>query len=326
MAENNISPKISIIVPVYKVEQYLHRCLDSIVAQTFTDWECILVDDGSPDNSGTICDEYAAKDTRFRAIHQKNAGVAAARNAGLDVANGELIGFVDSDDWVSYTMLQDLFEKVSENDADVVLGGYYLTDGNKEYDTILPQEGLLSMPKDFATKWQGPCAKLIKKSVLHKNNIRFPEGITLAEDLFFTFRVYYSSGKILGLAKPCYYYYQNENSVCHAITEKNVLDEISIVGKIEQILKEGNTAKEWSDFLIDRKVSAKNKLILTIKNPDFKNWCNCFPELSNKTVLKQTSFAYRPIVFFASLKLFFVSKTILFICRYLKRNYRKIRN
>ena len=94
------NPKISIIVPVYKVEKYLHRCLDSIVNQTFTDWECILIDDGSPDNSGIICDEYAQMDRRFKVIHQENKGVSAARNAGLDVAKGEWIGFVDSDDWI----------------------------------------------------------------------------------------------------------------------------------------------------------------------------------------------------------------------------------
>lgn len=99
-------PKISIIVPVYKVEKYLHRCLDSIVAQTFTDWECILVDDGSPDGSGKICDEYAEKDGRFKVFHQENQGVSAARNKGLDNAKGEWIGFVDSDDWVSKEYFQ----------------------------------------------------------------------------------------------------------------------------------------------------------------------------------------------------------------------------
>lgn len=99
-------PKISIIVPVYKVEKYLHRCLDSIVAQNFTDWECILVDDGSPDGSGKICDEYAEKDGRFKVFHQENQRVSAARNKGLDNAKGEWIGFVDSDDWVSKDYFQ----------------------------------------------------------------------------------------------------------------------------------------------------------------------------------------------------------------------------
>lgn len=95
MKEN---PQISIIIPVYKAEKYLHDCLDSIAAQTFADWECILIDDGSPDSSGMICEEYAARDSRFIAVHQKNGGVSAARNAGLAIARGDWIGFVDADD------------------------------------------------------------------------------------------------------------------------------------------------------------------------------------------------------------------------------------
>ena len=95
-------PKISIIVPVYKVEKYLNRCLDSIIAQTYTDWECILIDDGSPDNSGKICDEYAEKNSRFVVIHQENTGSAEARNIALKNANGEYIICVDSDDWVEF--------------------------------------------------------------------------------------------------------------------------------------------------------------------------------------------------------------------------------
>ena len=102
------NPLISVIVPVYKVEQYLHRCVDSILAQTYTNLEIILIDDGSPDRSGAICDEYAAKDSRIRVIHQKNAGLGAARNAGLDVCSGEYIAFVDSDDTLPEDALEQL--------------------------------------------------------------------------------------------------------------------------------------------------------------------------------------------------------------------------
>jgi len=94
------TPFISFIVPVYNVEDYLHECVDSIIGQTCGDWELILIDDGSPDRCPQICDEYAAKDNRIKVIHQRNAGVAAARNAGLDAAQGEWIWFVDSDDWI----------------------------------------------------------------------------------------------------------------------------------------------------------------------------------------------------------------------------------
>lgn len=93
-------PKVSIIIPVYKAEKYLNRCIDSILAQTFTDWELLLIDDGSPDRSGDICDEYAKKDTRIRVFHKNNGGVSSARNLGLDNVLGEYVTFVDSDDWL----------------------------------------------------------------------------------------------------------------------------------------------------------------------------------------------------------------------------------
>ena len=100
----NRVPKVSIIVPVYKVEKYLRKCIDSIINQTLKDIEIILVDDGSPDNCGKICDEYAAKDTRIKVIHKENGGLSSARNAGMEVAEGEYIGFVDSDDWIESDM------------------------------------------------------------------------------------------------------------------------------------------------------------------------------------------------------------------------------
>ncbi|MDE6010155.1 MAG: glycosyltransferase [Muribaculaceae bacterium] len=118
------SPEISIIVPVYKVERYLRQCLDSIRAQTFRDWECILVDDGSPDNCGAICEEYASQDPRFGVIHRSNGGLSAARNSGLAVARGRYIGFVDSDDWASPDLFRRLHELITTYEADVAQVGF----------------------------------------------------------------------------------------------------------------------------------------------------------------------------------------------------------
>ena len=116
-------PELSIIVPVYKVEKYLPKCIDSILAQTFTDFELILIDDGSPDRCGEICDEYAIKDERIVVIHQVNRGVSAARNAGLDAAKGEYIGFVDSDDWIKPEMYEIMVRTAIDKKADVVICG-----------------------------------------------------------------------------------------------------------------------------------------------------------------------------------------------------------
>lgn len=117
----NKEPKISVIVPVYKAEAYLHRCVDSIIAQTFTDWELLLVDDGSPDRSGDICDEYASKDARIRVFHKENGGVSSARQKGLDEAIGEYTIHADPDDWVEPMMLEELYKKAKEDDADMVI-------------------------------------------------------------------------------------------------------------------------------------------------------------------------------------------------------------
>ena len=116
---------ISIIVPVYNVEKYLNRCFDSILNQTFTDFELILVDDGSTDNSGIICYEYKTKDNRIKVIHKENGGLSSARNAGLDIARGKYIGFVDSDDFINKDMYKILFDTIQANNSDMVICDYY---------------------------------------------------------------------------------------------------------------------------------------------------------------------------------------------------------
>ena len=210
-------PKISIIVPVYKVEKYLRRCLDSIVNQTFTDWECILVDDGSPDNSGKICDEYAEKDERFRVFHQKNAGVSAARNKGIDEARGEFVNFVDSDDWVDSSLLETTIEYAK--DYEIVFWGNYncLEDGNivahipKESSCINNDEkenelyhlkNNIERFEYFGYTWN----KMFRMSVIRNHSIKFIEGLTLREDELFTMEYcqYITSLKVI--SAPLYYY------------------------------------------------------------------------------------------------------------------------
>ena len=114
-------PKLSVIVPVYNTEKYLRECVDSILAQTFTDFELILVDDGSTDGSGAICDEYAGKDSRIRVIHQENGGATLARRSGVRIAQGEYVAFVDSDDWIAQHIYQNMMEKAETCGADVIL-------------------------------------------------------------------------------------------------------------------------------------------------------------------------------------------------------------
>ena len=135
---NRHGVKVSIIVPIYQIECYLRCCLDSILAQTFQDWEAILVDDGSKDDCGKICDEYAAIDSRFRVIHKKNGGLTSARNAGLAIASGEWIMHLDGDDWIEPDMLERLIQKGEDTGADIVMGDFLFAYSDRDILYSLP--------------------------------------------------------------------------------------------------------------------------------------------------------------------------------------------
>lgn len=269
--------EISIIVPVYKVEQYLNRCLDSIVAQTFTGWECILIDDGSPDNSGKMCDEYAKKDGRFRVYHQKNAGVSSARNKGVDESKSEWVVFVDSDDWIEKEMLSMLYECAITNNAEIVVCGCFLYDGVKRCKTYLPKSGLLNIPRDFIWCLQGPWSKLINRNLLIKSNIRFPLGITLAEDLYFVFQCFIHANRIIGIDNALYNYVKNTNSVTKRLSEKNIQDHICVINKIQNDLCNNNG---WEQWILTKKQSVKNLCINGFKDSNFTLWWHVFPEIN----------------------------------------------
>ena len=135
--------KVSIVVPIYNVEKYLKQCIESIINQTLQDIEIILVDDGSPDNCPQICDEYAKKDSRIKVVHKKNGGLSSARNAGIEVATGDFIGFVDSDDYIELDMYEKMYNIAKENHVDFVVSDYYkVSDKGKIITTIDMNEGI----------------------------------------------------------------------------------------------------------------------------------------------------------------------------------------
>lgn len=236
-----VNPSISIIVPVYKVEKYLERCLDSIISQTFTDWECILIDDGSPDNSGKICDEYAKKDERFIVIHQENAGVSAARNVGLDVAKGDYISFVDSDDWVESIFLEVQYNDIVSRDYDVCICGFVGKGKviNRELSVIEAKKNLF-LPNGFLGF---SFLKIIKKQVIE--GIRFNTTITYCEDTDFFYRVFEACNKILWTNKALYHYVDNPNSITrvHGFTPQ-LLSKFYIIDKLYE--KEENKSVKYS--------------------------------------------------------------------------------
>jgi len=193
-------PKISIIVAVYNVEKYLPECLDSILTQTFTDFELLLIDDGSPDTSGKICDEYAEKDNRIKVFHKENGGVSRARNLGLDNANGKWITFVDSDDWIENTYLQHLMEDDDE-DVELILEGRKLRNEKSEileYMYMMPSKNEKFTKNNFGGFYEkylhswycrSACGKLFLLKNIKKYNIKFNEELSYGEDSIF-FLVY----------------------------------------------------------------------------------------------------------------------------------------
>lgn len=214
-------PIISIISPVYNAEKYMHRCIDSIIVQTLTDWELILVDDGSSDSSGAICDEYAARDSRIKVIHKDNGGVSAARQTGLEVANGEYIIHADPDDYIEPSMLEELYMKAQEEDADMVICDfYYDKDGKviyqKQHPSSLKADIVLH---DIFEHLHGSCwNKLVRRSCCVKYRARFPEGINYCEDVCFNVQLLKHDIKIAYLPKAYYHYVHYDQSITNHYT------------------------------------------------------------------------------------------------------------
>lgn len=214
-------PELSIIVPVYKVEPYLRRCLDSILAQTFRDFELILIDDGSPDNCGAICDEYAAKDSRIIVIHQKNQGVSAARNAGLDIARGTYLGFVDSDDWIEPEMYETMLATAREKNVDVVVCGirHCDTDGKTVFEELLTEEyfaaaDLRNTIYDMPNRLGG-CIwnKVYNRDKIKK--VRYRNAVGMAEDRLYLFDVFKCCTSAYKVKNCLYVVTERDDSATH---------------------------------------------------------------------------------------------------------------
>lgn len=208
---------ISIIVPIYKVEDYLRRCVDSFLAQTYRDFELILVDDGSPDSCGKICDEYAVQDARVKVIHKENGGLSDARNAGMNIAKGEYIAFVDSDDWVSPYYLEKLLDGLLCIDADICECNVLSTAGeviDVSVDTTHPQsfssqDAMLQLIYDGVFH-QHVWNKLYRREVI--KDIFFPKG-KINEDEFWTYQVFGNTSRVSKINDVLYYYFQRPGSI-----------------------------------------------------------------------------------------------------------------
>lgn len=245
------NPKISIIVPVYKVEKYLDRCIESIVNQTYKSLEIILVDDGSPDNCPKMCDEWAKKDGRIKVIHKENGGVANARNYALKRATGDYIGFVDGDDYIEFDLFETLINNALENECDISICGYQINnEGNPSSNVrkTTKTDALRQIAAGdykYGVLWN----KLYKKSVIE--NLEMPNFVC-CEDLVFNYYAFKNSSSVVECDDKLYHYMQNEDSITKDVFHIGAFDAVYA----RKIILENEQGTELEEYAVRGLISS----------------------------------------------------------------------
>ena len=248
-------PKISVIVAVYKAEAYIRRCVDSLLAQTFQDFEILLVDDGSPDKSGEICDEYAAKDARIRVFHKENGGVSSARQCGMEHVRGEYVIHADPDDWVEPDMLEGLYGKAKESGADMVIYDIF-----EEYGTYMRYR--CQQPKTLAAGqilievssgrlFTSMANKLVKTECYQAHHIQFPKGIRRGEDDYVVICLLNRINVISYLPKAYYHRdkYSNPDSLSKNYTQSMFYDYLMLLDRIKTDIYDGKSTPAYNSYV-----------------------------------------------------------------------------
>ena len=258
---------ISIIVPVYKVEKYINKCVDSIFQQTYKDFELILVDDGSPDKCPEICDDYAKIDGRIRVIHKENGGLSDARNTGIREAKGEFVTYIDSDDYIAVDYLETLMELVSEYNADIAVTGIQVLNESSDIQDIKDEsvycytgmEALENMlyQKNLDTS---ACAMLLPIEIA-KNNF-FPEGKYHEDDLT-SYKYYAEADKVAVTTKPQYFYVQHSESIMHSLGQVNI-DELDAADYLVNFFE--NNYPKLTKGAVSKKFSSYCQVSLSVPN------------------------------------------------------------
>lgn len=282
----NTNKKISIIIPVYNVEKYLDRCIKSVINQTYKNLEIILIDDGSSDKSGDICDKYSKIDSRIISIHQENMGLSGARNTGLDVATGAFVGFVDSDDWIAPNMYELLINTAEQYNTDIVSSKYVLVTNENEYINNKNSLSIEVYNDDdklkyylrnslSATSLEIPvCTKLYNRNLFKE--IRFPIG-KIYEDIYTNYLLFSKAKQIAVINEVCYFYFQNKNSITKSQFQKKNLDLITACNQIiDAVVLESDS--ELLSLAITFK--CKNYLSLLIKLVNVKEESDLKKKLS----------------------------------------------
>mgnify|MGYP003571294127 CR=1 FL=1 len=298
--------KISVIVPVYNVEKYLEKCLNSIINQTYKNLEIILVDDGSTDNSSDICDLYASKDNRIKVIHQENSGVSNAKNNGLKIATGELISFIDSDDTMEPNFFHVLYDSLIETNSDIALVGYKVV--NEKGKLILDSITKNNLKKDERVTYEGN--EIIKELLLQKtiNNFgwcklfkknvlcNFKEGVTY-EDIVFSVQVMMKAKRVVYTNTSVYNYLKRAKSITATISLNNLNDFALAIAERYNLIKENyNDLMEYNiyAFFLSTIAISTKYVICDTKYEEIKNkveeFLNIIREYSNHNLKELLSF------------------------------------
>ena len=257
--------QISIIVPIYNTEQYLHRCIDSVLAQSYKDFELLLIDDGSKDSSGTICDEYAEKDSRVRVFHKENGGLTSARNAGLAIASGEWIMHLDGDDWIEQDMLERLIQKGEDTGADIVMGDFLFAYSDRDILYSLPDwdnNKTASLNRYITSVWTCVWGGIHKRSLYEVYQLKSPQGVTYCEDFHLIVRLCYHARKVVNIHQPFYHYRQQEGSVMHNLNKRTERDEQWVYQDIIRFFKEQGVYDDYRKRMCWRMLKATQELVL----------------------------------------------------------------
>lgn len=254
IVSHNISPAISVIVPVYRAERYLSDCVDSILAQTFRDFELILVNDGSPDNSGAICDAYAEKDSRVKVIHKANGGASSARNVGVEVAVGKYIGWVDADDRILPNMYETLYQLAEQYSADIADSQHILINGKQSIrsgreESIVYGSGSFIQDQFFSAKMKpGLTTKIYKRGLW--NGIRFPEG-RKHQDCYVNMRFALMPLIYVRTSEPFYYYVVRDNSITTTYTLRELREAIYLYEYTMELAANTATTVRAKKYLVN---------------------------------------------------------------------------
>lgn len=293
---------VSVVVPIYNVERYLDRCVKSVQNQTYKNIEIILVDDGSPDKCGEMCDSYAEEDARIKVLHKKNGGLSDARNAGLEIAEGKYVLFTDSDDFIAPDLVKECTEQAEKNNSDMVVFDFTrVEDGMEEISTTeIEKSGTYSLKKEPRLLFSSPSAvnKLFRKDLFEKTNIRFPVG-KYYEDLGTIPKLLLEAKKIDYIKKSYYYYMIRSGSIMTATKfEKNYVDRTDMIDGILEFYKENNMFEKYHKelefmaflngyFLPSREIILQDRKSPVLKK--FKNYIHrTFPDFMNNEYLKES--------------------------------------